>query len=247
MSRLSNISKGDSVNKCTAYINAVFNVNLARKSLKKLLENMPVSDMKIMNAHYAYTAIAEIIVLYLVRKSVKYNTKSSNKADLYEVSYENILQGVRESKSFDPRIKDLVNSFNPEGINYITTFFDTETTLRTFLETKTFQNTTNSHFNKGTLNCICYILSHTLSYLTYTSCVLSEFGKKKNIQIKNFKYASMICFSNELRDIIIQRIDEIITLFAGAKDIVDEKEDEQEEDEGHEGHEEEEEQEEEDE
>jgi len=41
----------------------------------------------------------------------------------------------------------------------------------------------------------------------------------------------MICFSNELRDIIIQRIDEIITLFAGAKDTADEKEQEEEQEE----------------
>ena len=219
-----------SVNKCTAYINATFNVNLARKALKKLLENMPVSDMKVMNAHYAYTAIAEIIVLYLVRTSVKYNTKSSNKADLYEVSYENILQGVRDAKSFDPRIKELVNSFNPEGVNYVPTFFDTENALRTFLEAKSFSNTTNVHFNKGSINCICYILSHVLSQLTYTSCILSEYGKKKNIQIKNFKYASMICFTNELRDNIIQRLDEIITLFTNVKDTEEKVEEEVEED-----------------
>jgi hypothetical protein len=232
-SRSSPVPKGDYVNKNTASINAIFNVNLAKKALREFLQDINVpciddtkddtegQDMKIMNAHYAYTAIAEIITLYVVRASLKYNNKSSVKADLYEVTYENILQGVRDAKSFDPRIKEYVSAFNPEGINYTSKFFVTTSTLRNFIESKTFPNTTNIHFNKGAINCICYVLSQAMASLTTSAYILSKFAKKKSIQIRAFEFASIECFSHDLRKLIIQRISEINTIFAGMKENAD--------------------------
>lgn len=216
--RMAGVEKGEAPNAGTAYINGTFNVNLARKELKKYISNTLGLELGTINAQYPYTAIAESLALYVVRASGKFNTKSAKKADLYEVTLENMRRAIRESNEFGADIKSLSESFNPTAMNYTTSFFDTEKVLRTFLETKAFTNTTNVHINSESLNFVCYLLSHTLANLTKTSCYLSQYAKKKNVQIKNFRFACNIHFSGELNELLTQRLSEIEALFANNKE-----------------------------
>jgi hypothetical protein len=215
---MAGVEKGEAPNAGTAYINGTFNVNLARKEVKKYISNTLGLDLGTINAQYPYTAIAEALALYVVRASGKFNTKSAKKADLYEVTLENMRRAIRESNEFGYDIKSLSDSFNPTAMNYTSTFFDTPKKLREFLEKKAFTNTTNVHINNESLNFICYIMSHTLASLTRTSCYLSQYGKKKNIQIRNFRFACNIHFSGELNELLTQRLSEIEALFDNKKD-----------------------------
>jgi hypothetical protein len=219
--RMAGIVKGSAPNAGTAYINGTFNVNLARKELKKYIKNTLGLELGTINAQYPYTAIAEILALYIIRSSGKFSTKSAKKADLYEVTLENMRRAIRESNDFGADLKSLSDAFNPTAMNYTTTFFDTEKTLCDFLEHKAFTNTSNVHINHESLNFVCYMLSHTLANLTKTSCYLSLFAKKKNVQIKNFRFACNIHFSGELNELITQRLGEIESLFANNKEGVD--------------------------
>ena len=219
--RMAGIVKGSAPNAGTAYINGTFNVNLARKELKKYIKNTLGLELGTINAQYPYTAIAEILALYIIRSSGKFSTKSAKKADLYEVTLENMRRAIRESSDFGADLKSLSEAFNPTAMNYTTTFFDTEKTLCEFLEHKAFTNTSNVHINHESLNFVCYMLSHTLANLTKTSCYLSLYAKKKNVQIKNFRFACNIHFSGELNELMTQRLGEIESLFANNKEGVD--------------------------
>ena len=215
--RMHGCVKGNAPNTGTAYINGTFNVNKAKNELKKYITNILNLDIGIINAQYPYTAITELLALYIVRASAKFNTKSSVKADLYEITFENMRRAIRESDEFGYDIKKLSNDFN-STISYINNFFESEKILRTFLEEKAFVNTTNVHINNESLNFICYILSHVMSYLTKTATILSCYAKKKKVLIRNFKYACEIHFSGELGHLLNQRISEIETLFTNNKD-----------------------------
>ena len=152
--RMAGVEKNGAVNKGTAFINATFNVNLAKKALHSYIRNTLSLDIGTINAQYPYTAIAEFLVQHIVRSSGKFSAKSAKKADLYEINFENIKRGIRESHEYGIEIKALVDTYNPIALNYISTFFDTEKALRVFIETKTFTNTTNIHY-VIILYCFC--------------------------------------------------------------------------------------------
>lgn len=240
--RFANVEKGDAANKNTAYIHATFNVNKAKTALKNYINKTLELQLGQMNAHYPYTAIVEELVLHIIRASGKFNMMSAKKADLYNITLENIQRGMRESSEFGPEIKLLVDSFNKTAMDYIPTFFDTEKALRSFIETKAFTNTTNVHINNDALNFVCYILSHIMGNLTRCACSYSEYAKKNNVLIKNFRFACKLYFNGPIRELLIQRLSEIEALFASQKkslgdeegeemeDVIDDEEDEDEED-----------------
>ena len=85
-----------------------------------------------------------------------------------------------------------------------------------------FANTTNVHLDNKALNFMCYIISHGMALLTRTSCIMSVYSGKKNVQVKNFKYACEIHFAGELGELIKQRISEIEGLLANRKETKEE-------------------------
>jgi hypothetical protein len=202
----------DGLNNATRMIGGSFNVSKALNQLKNLItKTLEFPDIGSIQAQFAYSAIAELFTLYVVRLSGKYNTKSAKNADLYEVSLENLVRGIRESKDFGPDVKSWAESFSSSDMNYVANFYDTEAVMVKFLEKKAFPNSSNLHISKDALNFICYILSRTLTNLTRIACLLSECGKKKKIRITHFLYASRIVFANngELYNLIVQRLDEV--------------------------------------
>jgi hypothetical protein len=173
---------------------------------------------------YAYSVIAEILALYVIRGSVKFNEKSAKNADLYEVSLENLRRGIRESSGFGADIKALSDSFEPTSMSYIPNFFDdgSEKKLRKFLENKSFPNTSNIHIGGDSINFISYLMSHILAKLTRTVCLLNQYAGKSTITIDGFRYAVNIHFPgehNELNELFIQRLDEIEKLVADYKEL----------------------------
>lgn len=220
--RLADVTKGDYANKETALIGSSFNVNLAKKEMKRYINGTLGYELGTINAQYPYSAIAEVVALHVVRSSAKFNKKSAKQADLYNISLENLQRGIRDSAEYGSEIKSLVNAYNPVAMDYIKTFFDSEKALKTCLTSKAF-NSTNFHIDSDALNFLCYVLSHTLCNVTRTACILSEYAGKKNIQIKNFKYACKIYFFGELGELISQRLSEIEGLFKSNKDDVSEE------------------------
>lgn len=201
-------------NQDTEMIKGTFNVNNAKKVLKNFITDTLRFDLGNMGGHFAYSVIAEIIALYVVRASVKYNEKSAKNADLYEVSLENLRRGIRESNNFGSDIKALSEAFDSSAMNYITTFFDdgSEKKLRKFIEKKAFSNTSNIHIGNESINFISYLMTHILSKLTKTVCLLTKYANKSNVTIDGFRYAVNIHFSgdkNELNEMFIQRLDEV--------------------------------------
>jgi hypothetical protein len=225
-SRLAGVKKGDAPNAATAYIHGTFNVNLAKKDLRRYISNTLGYEMGTINAQYAYSALAEVLSLYLVSSTAKYNKKNTKKANLYEVSLENVQRAVRESNEYGANVKLWSENFNPTAMDYTSTFYDTPKTLRKFLEKNAFQNTTNVHINKDALNFVCYLMSLCLSELTRTACILSRFGNKKNVQIKNFSYAVEVHFSGELCELMTQRVSEIDNMFSNKSNNVEDEESE---------------------
>ena len=202
----------DGLNNPTRLIGGSFNVNKASDQLKDLInKTLEFSELGCIQSHFAYSAIAELLALYIVRLSGKYNTKSAQNADLYEVSLDNLVRGIRESKDFGSDVKSWAELFNSFDMPYVSTFYDTEDVMVKFLEKKAFPNTSNVHISKDGLNFVCYMLSRILTNLTRIACLLSECGKKGKVQIRQFLYASRIAFTNngELYKLIVQRLDEI--------------------------------------
>lgn len=172
--RMAGIERGDAPNIDTAFINGTFNVKYARKDLKRFISNTLGLKLGTINAQYPYSACAETLALYLVRSSGKYNTKNRKKADLYEVTLENLQRAIRESTEFGDKITALSDSFVANAMDYTLNFFDSDKVLRKFLEQQAFTNTTNVHVDNDALNFVCYIVSHALSTLTHTACILSQ-------------------------------------------------------------------------
>lgn len=205
-------------NKDTEFINGTFNVKTARKYLKSFITNTLNYELGTINAQYPYSACAEILVMYLVRASGRYNSKNSSMADLYEITLVNLQRAIRESRDFGVEINALSSSYNPELMDYTVNFFGNVSKLKTYIEQYAFANSTNVVLDSGALNFICYIVSSGLALLTRTSCIMSVYAKKKNIQVKNFKYACDIHFSGELGELIKQRVIEIEGLLANRKE-----------------------------
>ena len=215
-SRFAGVEKGDAANKGTAYIRATFNVNKAKHSLKNYISKTLDSKLGQMNAHYPYTAIVEELILHIVRSSGKYNAISAKKADLYNITLDNIQRGMRESNDFGSEVKYLVDSFNNLSMDYIPTFFDTEKALKEFIQTKSFTNNIVV-INNDALNFICFIIANIMSSLTRIACSYSEYAKKNNVLIRNFTSASGVYFGGSIREVIIQRLTEIEGLFSQKK------------------------------
>jgi hypothetical protein len=207
-------------NAATAMVNCVFNVKTARNELLKYANSVLNFGCKFgsIKAQYAYAAISEILALYLVRSSGKYNAKNTNMADLYEIDVENIRRSIRESKEFDANTKELSDSYNPTSMNYMSSFFVSEKLMKVYLEDKAFTNTTNVHITNEALNFIFYVLSNIMSSLTKFACLFSQSSKKSNILSKNYKYACTIMFSGEILNLLHQRLDEIETILSTKKE-----------------------------
>ena len=215
------VEQSKAPNKQTAMIGAIFNVNHAKNALKRYIERNMESKYGTANAQYAYTGIAEILCMYIVRESGKYNKKSPEKANLYEITLENIRRAVRESHVFGHEIKGIAEMFDPSGVDYTELFFDNVDDvhiLRPFIESRCFANKSNIHVSTNALNFICYMVSTLMCGLVRTACLLCEFANKKNIRIANFKYAVRLTFSGELCAMIDQRISEIEQLIANKKE-----------------------------
>ena len=215
--RLAGVEKGDAPNKYTAYIKGNFNVSSAKKSLMSYIKDNLNSDLGIINAQYVYSAIAEFISKYVVSASGKYNGRVEEKADLVVVKLENVQRAVRESKDFGSDIHALNDSFSHGVMDYAEGFFATKKGLREFLETKVFSNS-NINIPNETLNYVAYIVKHILAMLTKTACIMADCGNKKKVMIKHFKYACKVHFTGELLNLLMQRVEEIDSMFANKKD-----------------------------
>jgi len=224
--RLDGVQKGDAPNKYTAFIKGNFNVSTAKKSLMSYIKDNLNSDLGIINAQYVYSAIAEFISKYVVNASGKYNGRVEEKADLVVVKLENVQRAVRESKDFGSDIHTLNDSFSHGTMDYAEGFFATKKGLREFLETKVFANS-NINIPNETLNYVAYIVKHILAMLTKTACIMADCGNKKKVMIKHFKYACKVHFTGELLNLLMQRVEEIDSMFANKKDGDQEEETEE--------------------
>lgn len=217
--------KGAPPNARTELIGCALNVNFAKSDMLLFIQKtlgMPFGSIK---ADCAYVAILETIALYLVKASGKYNAKNAEKANLYEVTVENLQRAVRESNDFGSELKEVSENYKSGTINYASTFLGgkksglaPDEVLRELLQSKAFINTTNVTVNNEALNYVCYMLSHTIGHLTKTACVLSQFAGLKNVQIKNYRCAVEIHFSGELKQVLFQRIDEVADKVANSKE-----------------------------
>jgi len=209
---------GEAPNKGTAFIGGSFNVSSARTAVRAYIKDTLGEELGTINAQFPYSAIAEVVVLHIIRSTTKYNAKSASHADLYVITLDNLRRGIRDSNEYGPEIKSLEASYVPTAMNYVTTFFDEEKVLKKFIVTQAFTGTKNVEINKDALNFVCYILSHTMCNLTRVACLLSKYANKKNVQIKNFTYACEWFFTGEeLRKLLAQRLSEIEMKFANDK------------------------------
>lgn len=213
VNRFQGVERGDAPNVSTAYISGTFNVNLAQKAMMKYVTETLGNDLGSINAKYPYSAVAELVALYIVRSTAKYNKMNAENANLFEVTLENLKRGIRESNEFGSELKSLSENFNPTQMDFVSTFFDKPSVLRDFLEKKAFTNTTNVKITNDALNFVCYMISSTLAMVTRACCVLCEYAKKKNIQVKTFRYACELCFNGEFKTLLVQRLTEIETMF----------------------------------
>ena len=209
--------KGSAPNAGTAYIDATFNTNYAKIEMKKYIQNILQLKYGTIRAQYPYVAITELLSLYFIRISAKYNVQNPQSAGLYDITREGIQRAIRECDDFDYYVKGISNDFKNTDMNYSSAFFvDGDKVVRPFLELKALTNS-NINITPEALNFICYLLSRIMALLTKTACYLSTYAGKTNVQIKNFKIASRIHFTGELIALIDQRIAEIETLFSSKK------------------------------
>jgi hypothetical protein len=210
----------------TILIGCTLNVNIAKSHMLQFIKKALGMNFGSIKADCAYVAILESVALYLVGATAKYNTKNAEKANLYEVTLENLQRVVRESNEFGSELKDASENYKPEAMDHTSVFFGgggnkqskSDKVLKDLLEKKAFTNATNVSINEKAMNYVCYMLTRTMGQLTKTACVLSQFAGLKNIQIKNFRCAVEIHFSDELRQILFQRIDEVTDKVANSKE-----------------------------
>ena len=216
--RFEGVEKGDAPNTATAYINCILNVNHAKTRMKKLIEKMKY-DVGTLNAQYAYTAIAEVIVIYVVRTSCEFNAKNSEKADLFEVTLDSIKNGVRKSADLPCDIKLMIDNYNASNmLDYTQNFFDEEKRLKKLIVKRAFENKTNVAINASVINLLCYVVSTLLGRLTHAACVIGKRCDRKNIGIKDYVAACEILFTGVLASQLEQRLSEIDDLFANKKE-----------------------------
>jgi len=220
-SRFAGLDKGDAPNSATAYINGTFNVNTAKKELKTFItETLGHEEYGTNNAQYAYSAIAEVLMLAIVRASLSLMKKNKKQADMFEVSFENLSRCMKESHALRKAFKNkfhVVEEFDPASMNYSVGFFESSKTIRSLIEGNAFPNTNNIHVSNDAINYLCYIVRHCLAELTQTACEMCEFAKKKNVGIRTFIYACNIHFSDDVRNLLNQRLLEIDMLFSNKK------------------------------
>jgi len=210
----------------TILIGCSLNVNIAKSHMLQFIKKALGMNFGSIKADCAYVAILESVALYLVGATAKYNTKNAEKANLYEVTLENLQRVVRESNDFGSELKDASENYKSGAMDYTSVFLGgngnkqtkSDKVLKDLLEKRSFTNTTNVSINEEAVNYVCYMLTRTMGQLTKTACVLSQFANLKNIQIKNFKCAVEIHFSDELRQVLFQRIDEVTDKVANSKE-----------------------------
>ncbi len=215
--------KGAAPNMKTALIGCALNVNIAKTEMLLFIQKTLGLTFGSIKADCAYVVILESIALYLVGSTGKYNTKNAEKANLYEVTLENLQRVVRESNDFGSELKEVSENYKSGTVNYASSFLGgnkvgSDKILKELLESKAFINTTNVSVNNEALNYVCYMLSHAMGYLTKTSCVLSQFAGLKKVQIKNYRSAVDIHFTGELKQVLFQRIDEVTDKVANSKE-----------------------------
>ena len=193
-----------------AKIHASLNVTLAKKEINRYVKEVVNQELASSNSHYAYTVIAETVLLYLVRASSKYIKKDSTKAGVYDVTLDSLQRSIREADDFDfgSEFKHLALTHYNNTTNYKKSFFETEKNLMSFLESKSFENKSNFQIDSNALNFLCFVTNNVLARVTEYACSYSLFANKKTIAFKNYSFVANVYFTGNLKDVLVKRLDE---------------------------------------
>lgn len=219
-------------NMCTLRINGTFNVNDAKREIKSFINAFDKdkdSNYKCSGGGEAYSSIAEILAIKLIRDSAEFNQKSATKADLYEFSYDNIQRGIRKTREYPASIREVSENYDPHSMNFSKCFYVKSDVMRPFLESKALANTTNILIDENTLNFIFYMLSNVMTTITRKAFLFCECEKHKTVTVKHFRYACDDMFTGELHKNVVHRLDEISSIVKKS-DGNDDKEDKNDED-----------------
>jgi hypothetical protein len=217
--------KYDPPNNNTERIGCYLNVNLGKNELRDYIRNTLGYEMGTINSQYPYCGLMELLLLDFVRCTPSYNKKNHNKADLYEITYMNCKSAVLNNNNYSPRIHALAREYDPtRAMGYVNTIYDNGR-LRDFISQKAFTNKTGYHIEEPALNFVCYLVKSLMCDVVQTACLMSEFGKNKNIGIKAIVYSCKQHFSGDLGALIEQRLSEIQDEFTTKKEVAGSEED----------------------
>ena len=131
--RYSNIEKGTCPNKETAWAKLTFNVKTVKKYLKNYIVQTFGPNISMINLHFACTVVIEIFMQTLIEQSIKFAKKEPKKADLYNVTIDNVKRAIRDNSEMKMYLGNEVDNFNPKSMNYVSTFMESRDSIMKFI------------------------------------------------------------------------------------------------------------------
>jgi len=212
---LSTVEKGTEFpNKETALIKGIFNVKEFKKYLK--------GQFNVTGAHYALSAIIEMITVQLINKSIHFIKQNPEKANMFVIELNDLSNCIKSDINMKRSFNNL-HDYSPL-MDYTKNICVSKKDLDRLIEKNCFGiGSSQIILSKDAYNYLSYILTLNCKMLSDISKVLKEYGKKQKVDFRAMRCASEILYHGELALLINQRLEgikNIITSDKKADDIV---------------------------
>mgnify|MGYP006428215477 CR=1 FL=1 len=221
--RYSNVEKGDCPNKETAWAKLTFNVKTVRKYLKNYITQTHGPNISMINLHFACTVVIELFIQTLVEKAIKYSKKEPKKADLYNVTIDNVKRAVRDNSEMKMYLGSEAENFNPKSVNYVLAFMESKDSVMKFIDKKI--GTSQVSFDPDAFNLIVYLTIFNLNRHVELANVMRQYAKKSSINYKGISYANMFLLAGDYQKKCQIKLDELETMLNGKKVDINSEED----------------------
>lgn len=198
---LSTVDKGTEYpNKETALIKGIFNVKEFKKYLKE--------KFSVTGAHYALSAIIEMITVQLINKSIYFIKQNPEKANMFVIELSDLSNCIKNDIDLKRSFNNL-HDYSPL-MDYTKNICVSKKDLDRLIEKNCFGiGSSQIILSKDAYNYLAYILTINCKMLSDIALVLKEYGKKQKVDFRAMRCASEILYYGELALLINQRLEGI--------------------------------------
>ena len=215
--KYSYIKTGKGPNKNTIEAGLTLNVVSTKKYLNKYINNNFGPNVPTINLQYAAAAVTELFLLNLVEQTLQFATKEKTKANLYNVTLENVKRTVREDRDLNGSFGTLLDAFDSKALDHTSNFIEDREWLTTFIDAKALGGTSQISFEYDALNLLVYLTMTNLNRHIQLANTLRAYAEKSSIDFRSLLFANKSLLTGTYLKKCQMKLEELETKFSGRK------------------------------